>query len=380
MGVALPSPVHSDAYSVTVGRACLARAIHPLSETGGGFGAANRGPTNHQFANQPGNVGASRRSQVAVVAEHVLVTTDGSAQASRAVPLALAAVRACSSQRVTLLRVLTNGGELGSNPVQALEWELGRAHARADLRRAAEEFGELAGDLEQVVAEGRAAEQILRFVDSGNVDLVVMAAHGSDDSRNWRLGSVAAKVVASGRASVLVVPTETESTRINRVLLPLDCSARAECVVPLVAKLADVHDAEFVLLHVVARPELPHRMPAGARERELVDELTRSSCRRAEAYLHNVRERLVSRGAKVEIKLIVDSHPARAIEQVAVSSGVDLILVSAHGSSGDEREAYGSLPRRLLDTMVKPLWIVQDLPQARTQAQPRDERSGGGSL
>ncbi len=366
MAVARRSTVHSDVQSVSVMRACLSRALLPVSSSGG-LEAANSHPN------------LSRREPLSVVAEHVLVTTDGSALASRAVPMAVAAIRTCSSEHVSLLRVLTNHSEV-ARPVQALEWELARAHAEADLRKVAAQFGAIAPRVDQVVAEGRAAEQILRFIDTGAVDLVVMAAHGSDDSRGWRMGSVARKVVASGSVSVLLVPTETETetTRLRRVLVPLDCSARAECVLPLVMKMADVHDAEFVLIHVVPRPEIPHRLPAGARDRELIDELTRRNSQRGEAYLHSVRERLVSRGARVEVELLVDDHPARAIEQHAVSLDADLVLLSAHGSSAHECEAYGSLTRRMIDTVVKPLWIVQDLPQARALTQ--DELTGSGVL
>lgn len=354
--------MQTNALSVTAVRACLARALLPVSSPGGA-----------RIANNHPNV--ARRSGPAVIAEHVLVTTDGSALASRAVPMAVAAIRACDSQQVTLLRVLSHHGE-GVRPVQALEWELARAHAEAELRQIAAQFGPLADRVEQVVAEGRAAEQILRFVDTGEVDLVVMAAHGSDDSRGWRMGSVVRKVVASGRVSVLIVPTEVEADRVDRVLLPLDCSARAECVLPLVGKIADVHDAEFVLVHVVPRPEMSHRLPTGARDRELINELTGRNRRRAEAYLHSVRERLVSRGARVEVELLVDDHPARAIEQYAINSGADLVLLAAHGSGGHARDAYGSLAQRMLDSLVKPLWIVQDLPQARTIT--HDEHGGGG--
>lgn len=360
--------VHSDVQSVSAVRACLSRALLPVSSPGG-LEAANSHPS------------LGRRAPLSVVAEHVLVTTDGSAHASRAVPMAIAAIRACASEHVTLLRVLTNHSET-VRPVQALEWELARAHAEADLRKTAAQFGAISERVDQVVAEGRAAEQILRFIDTGSVDLVVMSAHGSDDARGWRMGSVARKVVASGRVSVLIVPTEVEAEpetqALRRVLVPLDCSARAECVLPLVMKLADVHDAEIVLMHVVPRPEIPHRLPAGARDRELIDELTRRNRQRSEAYLHGLRERLVSRGARVEVELLVDNHPARAIEQYAVNFGADLVLLSAHGSSAHEREAYGSVARRLLDTMVKPLWIVQDLPQARALIQ--DEMTGSGSL
>lgn len=350
--------VYADTLSATDVRACLARALQPASSSG----SLEAGK--HSAA-------LTRRSHPSVIAEHVLVTTDGSMLASRAVPMAIAAIRACDSEQVTLLRVMTSHGE-GVRPVQALEWELARAHAEADLRQAAEQFGPWAERVERVVAEGRAAEQILRFIDSGEVDLVVMAAHGSDESRDWRMGSVARKVVASGRASVLIVPTNGEVQAIDRVLLPLDGSVRAECVLPLASRIADAHDAAITLVHVVPRPEIPHRLPAGARDRELIDELTSRNSRRAEAYLHSVRERLVSRGARVDVELLVDDHPGRAIEQLAINSGADLVLLSAHGASAHEREAYGSLARRLLDTLVKPVWIVQDLPP-----QPQGEHGSG---
>jgi nucleotide-binding universal stress UspA family protein len=344
-----------------------------MSNTNGGFRASQASPRVPEARAQPS---ICRRSRPSVIAEHVLMTTDGSPLASRAVPLALAAIRACESQRVTLLRVLTSPGDDGPNQVQALEWELARAHAEADLREVATQFGDATPQLDQVLAEGRAAEQILRFIDTGEVDLVVMANHGRDDSRGWRLGSIARKVIASGRASVLIVPTDQEDGRLRRVLVPLDSSARAECVLPLVHKLAGVHDVEFVLTHVVPRPEVPHRLPAGARDRELVDELVRRNTARGEAYLHGVRERLVSRGARARVELLVDHHPARAIEQLAVNVNADLILLCAHGSGGHETEAYGTTARRLLDTMPKPLWIVQDIPQPTLAHAYDDERTG----
>ncbi|WP_181198265.1 universal stress protein [Enhygromyxa salina] len=304
------------------------------------------------------------RFRPAVVAEHVLVTTDGSEPANRSVPMAVNAIRACGSPRVTLFRVLTCM-EGARAPVHALEWELARAQADADLRQVAARFNGLHDRVETVMAVGRPAEQILNYVHSNKVDLLVMASHGSHDSRTWRMGSVARKVVAEIRTSVFITPPEADVSKLERVLLPLDCSARAECVLPLVAKLADVHDPEFVLAHVVPRLEIPHRLPAGGRDRELVDELTGRNRCRAEAYLQGVRDRLTRRGVRTKVELLSDVNPARAIERLANNSDVDLILMSAHGASCHEGESYGSFARRMLDSLVKPLWIVQDLPSSR---------------
>lgn len=298
----------------------------------------------------------------AVLAEHILVTTDGSESADQVIPFALAAIEACDSRRVTLLHVLTP--KVGA-PVHALDWAMQRAHAEASLEQFIQRFdatSTLRSRINPVVVEGVAAEQILHFAESNDVDLIVISSHGSDDARTWSMGGTTHKVAASGVASVLIVPADEAATAVRSVLVPLDCSARAECVLPLAGRLAETHQAELMFAHVVPRPEVPHHLPCGERERELVEDLTRCNTERAEAYLADVCARMAGRGISVRSEVLVDQNPARAIEQLAKSSTCDLVLLCAHGSGCQPGERYGSTARRLLDAVVKPLWLVQDLP------------------
>lgn len=348
MFVAPVRRVQSSPPQLSIGRAALGHSL-----------LAPPVVRNNQCQRDNAGVAHSSKRVAAVVAEHVLVTTDGSESANRALPLALLAIRACDSKRVTLLRVLTP--KLGT-PVHALEWAMARAHAEANLEQVA---GQLPwGDrVTSVVAEGLAADQILHFVESNAVDLVVIASHGSECSRTWPMGGTTRKVVASGLASMLVVPTEPAPTeQLTSVLVPLDCSARAEHVLPVACKLAEAHEAELVLTHVVPKPDVSHHLPPGPRERELIEELTRRNLARAQGYLEGVRERMTCRGVRARIELLSDTNPARAIEQLAKTSTCELVLLCAHGSGCSQGERYGSIARRLLDSLVKPLWIVQDLP------------------
>jgi nucleotide-binding universal stress UspA family protein len=347
MPVALGATVQFSLSPVSIGKATLGRSLlaHPTPRTPG---------STHGYASAI----QSRKRVPAVLAEHVLVTTDGSDAANRAIPLAKAAIQTCDSKRVTLLRVLTP--TLGT-PVHALEWAMARAHAEANLERFAEQF-QGSDHSTSILAEGMAADQILHFVASNDVDLIVIASHGSDGARTWRMGGTARKVVASGVASLLVVPAEQEASALTSVLVPLDCSARAEYVLPLATKLAETHDAELVLAHVVPRPDISHSLPPGPRERELIEELTRRNHERASGYLEGVRERFASQGIRTHVKMLSDTNPARALEQLAKTSSCDLVLLCAHGSGCSHGERYGSITRRMLDSLVKPLWIVQDLP------------------
>jgi nucleotide-binding universal stress UspA family protein len=341
---------------VSVVELCLARSLLPMAHSvGQATGEANR------------HADTTRRAKPAVIAEHVLVTTDGSEVANRAIPMALTAARACGSKRLTLMQVLCRSQPSG--PVHALEWELARAQVENELRSVAAGFEDFPGVVETVVKEGRPAEQIMRFSETAEVDLLVLASHGADDSRIAPMGSVATKIVASSRNSLLLVPAYAEPRPVERVLVPLDCSARAESVLPLVYKLAEVEQPEFIFVHVVPQPEIPHRLPPGARDHALAEELTRRNRQRAESYLQGLHDRVAARGIQARTEVLVDVNPARTIDHFVQSSDTDLILLSAHGASGHFGEVYGSLTRRLLDSLTKPLWIVQDLPPAPIRPQ-----------
>jgi nucleotide-binding universal stress UspA family protein len=345
------SSVQSRLPRLSIGRACLGRPLLAAS-----IGSEEKTTSIHVMASQLGT------RAPAVLAEHILVTTDGSDSSDHVIPLALSAIQTCDSQRVTLLRVLTPRPGM---PVHALEWAMQRAQAEASLEQFIQRFdagSNIRDRINPVVIEGVAAEQIVHFAESNDVDLIVIASHGSGDARTWSMGGTSHKVVASGVASVLVVPADKVVSSLRCVLVPLDCSARAEVVLPLAARLAETHQAEIVFVHVVPRPEVHHHLPSGQHERELIEGFTRRNSERAEVYLAQLCARFAGRGISARSEVLVDINPARAIEQLAKHSPCELVLLCAHGSGCHSGERYGSTARRLLDTLVKPLWLVQDLP------------------
>ena len=50
------------------------------------------------------------------------------------------------------------------------------------------------------------AEEILRYVDSEEIDLIIMTTHGRSGPKRWAFGSVADKVVRHSKVPVSVVP------------------------------------------------------------------------------------------------------------------------------------------------------------------------------
>lgn len=293
---------------------------------------------------------------------HVLVPMDGSALAECALPFAAALARAFSA-RVTLLRILTAPG----GHVDPVDWELVRAEAHRHLEQLQQRLAEQGVASSVAVLEGRPAEQILHFCREEPVDLIILSSHGEGGLTGWVLSSTAHKVVARTHSSVLIVPAyatgdgEPTERRFRRILLPLDCSPRAECILPFAATLARAHDAELILAHVVPEPELPRRMPPSSEDLALAHRLSERNRQESEQYLGGVSHDLSAQGITVRTQVTTSTRRPHAILDLADEEDVDLIVACAHGATGNPADRYGTVAAHLLHWSNKPIVIIQDL-------------------
>ena len=299
---------------------------------------------------------------------HVLVPLDGSALAQGALPWAVAVSRALGA-RLTLLRVLENPAIscASSHHHDAVDWEMRRAEARVQLDRVDRDLKARGLTSAAELSEGRPAERIIEYARARHVDLVVLTSHGEGGLTGWALSSTALMVVAGAHGSLLVIPARPADShgagelRLRRILVPLDCSPRAECVLPLATALARAHGAELVLAHVVPEPEIPRRLPAAAEDLTAASQVTELNRREAGRYLGELRERLSGSGLHVSTRLVVSARRAQAIRTLAEETDVDLVVVCAHGQTADARDRYGNVAARLLERTARPLLVFQDL-------------------
>lgn len=310
-----------------------------------------------------GQSSSPTRQHPNVVIGHILAPLDGSELATEALGYVAAMARA-SSARVTLLRVLEAG--TARQPVDALEWELARGEAHAYMARVQSELAAAGVSSDTHIVDGRASEQVLYFAATAAVDLIVLASHGEGGEGQWPLSGTAHKVIAGTSSSVLVVPARRRQNggvelRLRKILVGLDCSQRSECIVPMAVSLAQSHDAELFLVHVVPEPQLPRRLPPSAGDVELARQVTESNHREARRYLRELHARLSSEWPRLEAHTVVSSHAANSLRQLATEAQADLIAVAAHGATGDANTPYGSVAAALVSDPTHPVIIVQDL-------------------
>jgi nucleotide-binding universal stress UspA family protein len=145
--------------------------------------------------------------------KHILIATDGSELASRAVAhgLALAKEVKASVTVVTATQPwsaldLAHEARLGhTNPINQFE-EIAAASAKAVLDAAARQAKAAGVTCELVhVADKHPAEGIIAIAEKQGCDLIVMASHGRRAVGRLLLGSQASEVLAHTKVPTLIV-------------------------------------------------------------------------------------------------------------------------------------------------------------------------------
>jgi len=234
-------------------------------------------------------------------------------------------------------------------------------YAEDYLRRTA---GDLSGvQIETVVLRGRPARQIVEFVDGLSDDpLIVMSSHGHSGFRRMVVGSVAARVVQTASAPVMLVRGSEEGssikipTEVRRVVVPLDGSDFAENALDAVSEILA---GEEVAVRLVRVPEIavyPATM-YGAASYEAVDAYMEAMATEAQTYLNETAERLRERWGDVSWE-VREGVASAVILEVAREFDADLIAMASHGRTGFRRFLMGSVAEQVLREAEVPVLVV----------------------
>jgi len=298
--------------------------------------------------------------------DHILVPLDGCRLAECVLPHAVTLARALDA-RVTVLRAIDPGdSDAESKRTTPLRWRMFRSEATTYLRNVASRLESAGVDAEWAFVEGAAAGRIVAFADTEDVDLILLSSHGRSGLTGWNVGSVVQKVALQCYTTTMIVRAyrppcrDLTSLRYERVLIPLDGSRRAECVLPLATRLSESCQCRLLLAHIVKEPEMPRRVPLNEEERTLRDQVLAVNRRAGRDYLDRVASLLP---ADVETRLVVTDHPLDVLHELAHQEAVDLVVLGAHGYSGSVQRPYGHTTLNFIAYGTTPLIVVQDLPR-----------------
>ncbi|HEX7568366.1 MAG TPA: universal stress protein [Anaerolineaceae bacterium] len=350
----------------------------------------------------------------------ILVPLDGSKLAERAIPHAEQFARIFGAS-IILLQVL-EPTSYHENPkaVDPLSWQIRKAEADMYMQGIAARIRENLGEnpligsgkkksrVDYSIREGKTAENIVNFAHTEAIDLLVISTHGSGGLSRWNISSVTQKVINLIYLPVLIVRaynqpgTEDARIRYRRILLPIDSSRRAECALPAgialarggemamglaseanslsphpTAPAAAALQTKLILASVIKPPEIPIPEPYPVEIEQLSEQLMNVSRQTVSNYLNEMKERLP---VECETCVIENISVNSAIQELATQDqDIDLVVLSAHGYTGQSTWPYGSVARNYMEHGTKPVLVIQDVPRSQvqpTKAEIAAEKSG----
>ena len=144
----------------------------------------------------------------------------------------------------------------------------------------------------------------------------------------------------------------------QNILVPLDGSELAECVLPHVEVIAKARGVQNVIF---VRAVEPFHTTSGAEYVPSEKDITRintESRTAAENYLDQVVSRAAYKGVNVKSQVIT-GKAAETIADYATKNEVDLIIIATHGRSGVSRWIWGSVADRILRSACVPVFMVR---------------------
>jgi nucleotide-binding universal stress UspA family protein len=135
--------------------------------------------------------------------------------------------------------------------------------------------------------------------------------------------------------------------QLRRILVPLDGSTLAEAILPVVERLARDHEAEVVLLEVLAGQRTP--------------EVEHEAERQASGYLERAVVSLRSRGLRRVQARVWYGDADQAIVNATAREQADLVAMSTHGRSGLDRLRFGSVAESVVRRAPVPVLLARGI-------------------
>jgi len=303
-----------------------------------------------------------------ILIDHILVPLDGSTLAECVLPHVIA-IAPMTHARVTLVHVMEPlQNDRGSSAVDPVEWHLRKQNSEKYLEQVAGQLKE-AGILavEYIILEGNPANSVVDFARNNTVDLIVLSTHGQSGLSGWNVSSVVQKILLRSYKSILLVraylPSSAGMTKVRykHLFVGMDCSPRSEFVLPFAVSLAQYHKAHLIFESVIEKPQSVNRLPPSDQETELLNTFLEKNSQAASRYLDQLVTQFSTKEFKITAHVSTADNVIPVLHDLAEEWNADLVMLAAHGYSGERRWPYGSVTTSFIAYGNTSLMIMQDL-------------------
>jgi len=294
---------------------------------------------------------------------HILVATDFSEPASRAVAAAVLLARRFGARLtmahvvqpypvVTLVQAPAVTPGLQATVVRNAEEQLERLHAEA--------LPEAVDAKLEVLVEMSPAGALADYAESNGVDLLVLGTRGLGGFARLLLGSVAQQAVRHAPCPVLTLGAEVldEDSLARGVAVGVDLTDGSEPALEAGRHIAGALGLGVTVVHA-RDPAVPYPAPTTVREAFAKPELVTAELERRLAALCEAH---APAGAPAAFELLDDEDSADALVAYAERTQPGLLVLATHGRTGFQRTLRGSISEEVMRRAACPVLTVQRAP------------------
>jgi len=154
----------------------------------------------------------------------------------------------------------------------------------------------------------------------------------------------------------------------KKILVPLDGSEQAECVLTHVKNIAADCPIESVIFLQVVKPtsflSIASRIDPDVEPKDYqrmsdkIEDIEKQRIIHARKYLSDVINRLDLGNIACKLEVVV-GKVARTIVQYSEDNGIHMIMLAAHGQSGNHRWSIGSIADKVMRISSAPVLLIR---------------------
>jgi len=212
---------------------------------------------------------------------------------------------------------------------------------------------------------GDIADQIIKYANNNQMDLIVMSTHGYSGAKKWMFGSITQKVLYGTAIPVLLVKAKAPpaSVELNRILVPVDGSPFSESTFPYVEELAKNTKKEVLLLHICEPPVVPSygNKPINPKWKKYRDDMWQELENLSTNYLDKTIAEMKSKRLKATYKVVKaqTGDVTKNILQISKDENIDLIIMATQGRSNVNRLVYGNVANKIVEQSSQPVMLIR---------------------
>jgi nucleotide-binding universal stress UspA family protein len=157
---------------------------------------------------------------------------------------------------------------------------------------------------------------------------------------------------------------DLQAVQYKRLFIGLDASTRAEYVLPVAMRLAQAHKSELMLGTVIQKPQTIDRFPPSEEDSKLIETIVERNRQSVTHYFDQLITQFSLEGVELKKDIIVGEDAIAVLHDMVDELNADLVMLVAHGHSGERRWPYGSVASSFIAYGNTSLMIMQDLSES----------------